>query len=523
MILLNRSYWPQAAPQPRKAAVENASLITSGREAPESLPALVERLLRERNINVHFATVAACGVAALIDIALRTVLPDTPMFMLFVPVVVAAALLGGFWPGMLATVLGLLVAMSLSPHAVATPWVFTAICIASTLGGDWAYRARRRGEEAARVLAEREAHLRSIFDSAPDAMIVIDERGVIQTYSAAAQRMFGWTAAEILGRNVSMLMPQPYKAEHDAYLHRYLDTGEKRIIGIGRIVVGERKDGSVFPLELAVGELHSTRGRYFTGFVRDLTERQEAEDRLQELQAELVHISRVSAMGEMASSLAHELNQPLSAVANYMNGARRLLEQAGGGDKRVIDAIAKAGEQALRAGDIIRRLRDFLSRGEGERTIEPLSKLVQEACALALVGARDQAVRVQYRLAAMPMMALVDRVQIQQVILNFVRNAMDAMEGQPRRELIVATERAENDMALVSVIDTGPGLDPNVADRLFQPFVTSKPHGMGVGLSISRTIVEAHGGRIWTEPNPGGGAIFHFTVPLATSEAETHA
>lgn len=487
----------------------------------ETLLAQARRLLREREANVYIATVAACAAASVIGIGLRALAPDTPVYMVFVPVVVAAALLAGFWPGLLVTAIGLIVSMSLDSSGLATPWVFTAISVAASFGGDWAFRARRRGEEAARVLAEREAHLRSIFDSAPDAMIVVDEHGVIQTYSAAAQRMFGWTAAEIIGRNVSMLMPQPYRTEHDAYMQRYLNTGEKRIIGIGRIVVGERKDGSTFPLELAVGELRSPQARYFTGFVRDLTERQEAEDRLQELQAELVHISRVSAMGEMASSLAHELNQPLSAVANYMNGARRLLEQSGDSDKRVLDAITKAGEQALRAGDIIRRLRDFLARGEGERTIEPLTKLVQEACALALVGARDQAVRVQYRLSATPMLVLVDRVQIQQVILNFVRNAMDAMEGQPRRELTVATEPGPDDMAMVSVIDTGPGLDPSVAERLFQPFVTTKAHGMGVGLSISRTIVEAHGGRIWTAANPGGGAIFHFTVPLATPDAET--
>ncbi len=188
-----------------------------------------------------------------------------------------------------------------------------------------------------------------------------------------------------------MLMPSPYREKHDGYLERYLTTGERRIIGIGRVVVGERKDGSTFPMELAVGEMRSSDQRFFTGFIRDLTERQKTEARLQELQSELVHISRLTAMGEMASTLAHELNQPLSAIANYLKGSRRLLE--GKDDERSVmmrDALDKAADQALRAGQIIRRLRDFVARGESERRVESVAKLVEEASALALVGAKEQ-------------------------------------------------------------------------------------------------------------------------------------
>jgi two-component system sensor kinase FixL len=326
--------------------------------------------------------------------------------------------------------------------------------------------------------------------------------------------MFGWRPDEVIGRNISMLMPPPFRQQHDGYVQRYLATGEKRIIGIGRIVVGERKDGSTFPMELAVGEVRSSHGRFFTGFVRDLTERREREARVQELQAEVVHISRLSAMGEMASALAHELNQPLSAIANYLAGARRLLDKAEGGDHRALDAVDKAVSQALRAGDIIRRLRDFLARGEGERSLESMAKLVHEACGLALVGAKESGVNVRYSLDPHLDRVVVDRIQIQQVIVNLVRNALDAMQDQASGVLFVSTH-IDGDMAVVSVSDTGPGLDPAAAERLFQPFVTTKAHGMGVGLSISRTIVEAHGGRIWTEPNPDGGAIFRFSVRLA--------
>jgi two-component system sensor kinase FixL len=351
---------------------------------------------------------------------------------------------------------------------------------------------------------------------------VINENGIIQSYGAAAERMFGWRPSEVMGRNINMLMPEPFRSQHDGYLHRYKSTGEKRIIGIGRIVVGERNDGSTFPMELAVGEVRTGEARFFTGFVRDLTERQEHEARVRELQAEVVHISRLSAMGEMASALAHELNQPLSAIANYMNGARRLIARTPGGDARVAEAIDKSAEQALRAGDIIRRLRDFLARGEGERTVESLAKLVHEACGLALVGAKESNVSVRYQMDPHLDRVLVDRVQIQQVIVNLVRNALDAMQNHERRELLVSTS-VEDDMAMVTVADTGPGIDPIAAERLFQPFVTTKAAGMGVGLSISRTIVEAHGGRIWTEPNPGGGTIFRFTVRLAQDEEQVAA
>src|SRR4029077_5579202 len=200
--------------------------------------------------------------------------------------------------------------------------------------------------------------------------------------------------AEVIGTNIKRLMPTPYRENHDGYLERYLRTGERRIIGIGRLVVGERKDGSTFPMELAVGEMRSGAQHFFTGFIRDLTERQQTEARLQELQAELVHVSRLTAMGEMASALAHELNQPLSAISNYMRGSRRLLEN--NTDQRVgmvRDAMDKAADPALRAGQIMRRLRDFVGRGESERRVEDVKKLVEEASALALVGDKDRGVR----------------------------------------------------------------------------------------------------------------------------------
>jgi two-component system sensor kinase FixL len=359
----------------------------------------------------------------------------------------------------------------------------------------------------------REAHLKSILETVPDAMVVIDERGIIQSFSATAQRLFDYAADEVMGKNVKMLMPSPYREDHDIYLKRYLATGEKRIIGIGRVVVGERKDGSTFPIELNVGEMKSGNRRYFTGFIRDLTERQETEARLQELQAELVHMSRFTALGEMASALAHELNQPLSAIANYMKGSRRLLENKTDADSILVrHALEKAAEQSLRAGQIIRRLREFVARGETERRVESIRKLIEEASALALVGAKELGVKVRFGFDSGPDLVMADRVQIQQVMVNLLRNAIDAMAQTDRRTLLVSTRLLADDMVEVTVTDTGTGISPDIAGKLFQPFVTTKSQGMGIGLSISRSIIESHGGRIIAEPNPGGGTIFRFTL-----------
>jgi two-component system sensor kinase FixL len=443
--------------------------------------------------------------------------------LLFVPAVVGAAALGGFLPGLAATILGagaglLLGGFGLDPATSAS--LFLAVGAALSLGGEWFQRSGERAASVHAELSDREAHLRSILDTIPDAMIVIDESGLIRSFSPAAERLFGWRAAEAVGRNVSVLMPSPHREAHDGYLERYYRTGERRIIGIGRVVVGERRDGSTFPMELAVGEVKGGEGRYFTGFVRDLTERQETESRLQELQAELVHVSRLTALGEMASALAHELNQPLSAISNYVTGSRAMLAREGADVVKVADALERASEQALRAGQIIRRLRDFVARGETERRIESLPRLLQDASALALVGAREHGIDIRFAIDPGAGTVLADKVQVQQVVLNLIRNAMDAMEDSPRRELRIEARSGADGMAQVSVADSGPGIAEDIAAQLFQPFVTTKANGMGIGLSISRTIIESHGGRLWAEPAPGGGTVFHFTLRLVEREDE---
>jgi two-component system sensor kinase FixL len=378
--------------------------------------------------------------------------------------------------------------------------------------------AARLANEAALQAAE--ARLRSVLQTVPDAMIIIDERGRIESLSATAEKLFGYAMAEAAGQNIKLFMPEPHRGQHDDYLKRYLRTGEKHIIGVGRIVVGQRKDGTTFPMHLTIGELRSADRHYFTGFIRDLTDQQLTQNRLKELQSEVTHMSRFTALGEMASTLAHEINQPLTAINNYLKGCHRLLQRVESEEVAPLrDALARAADQALRAGQIIRRLREFVSRGDSERGVENLAKLIEDASTLALVGTRENAIAVSFRLDPGAKLVLVDRIQIQQVLVNLIRNAVDILLESPgTRVLEIATQR-DDDTVQVSVADSGAGLAPEVRAHLFQPFVTTKQKGMGLGLSICRTIIEAHGGKIWVDSRPQGGTIFSFTLRV-TEESE---
>jgi len=475
-------------------------------------------MIRQHQLWLRYGLAALAALVAFgLLSALQNSFEDRTFTMIYVPVIVFAAFEGGAGPALFVTILCIGIStFFLGWDLFAKPANLIDISVFAVLGPVLGYIGNRlfRETEEARY---QHAQLQSILDTVPEAMIVIDDHGLMRLFSSAAERLFGWSATEVIGKNVSLLMPSPYRQEHDSYLHRYLGTGERRIIGIGRIVVGERKDGSTFPMELAVGEAQVGSEKFFTGFIRDLTERRSQERRMQELQSELVHVSRLTAMGEMASSLAHELNQPLSAITSYLRGAATLLRSEQVDRKRIGEALDRSSEQALRAGDIIKRLREFVAKGETQHALENPATLLEEAAALALVGAREQGVRVSLRCDRDLPDIIVDKIQIQQVALNLIRNAVEAMETTSRRDLTIDARR-DGEFASFSVADTGAGINPEIAQHLFQPFVTSKANGMGVGLSICRTIIEAHGGRITARPNEGGGTVFEFTLPFAEPE-----
>lgn len=356
-------------------------------------------------------------------------------------------------------------------------------------------------------------HLRSILATVLDAMVIIDERGNIVSFSAAAERMFGYAEDEVVGANISLLMPTGDGRQHDGYIRRYLDTGERRIIGTGRTVTARRRDGTTFPIELSVGEAITEGERVFTGFIRDLSDKQRAEQRIEELRSGLIHAARVSAMGTMASTLAHELNQPITAVVNYVRGVANLIDANDPEDLPMIrEALNDTAQEALRAGTIVRRLREFVARGEVEKSVEQIPDLVDEACKLALIGAREKGVVAEFLFDPAAGPVLVDRIQIQQVLINLMRNAIEAMADSPERRLTVSSRLESPGFVRVTVADTGPGVAAEVAEDLFRAFHSTKTDGMGLGLSICRTIVEANGGRIWLEPRAGGGSCFHFTL-----------
>ena len=471
----------------------------------------------------YVAAVLLIGATFAFRLFIRDLLSESAVGLLFAPAILIAAIMGGLLPGIFATALAvpavyylLLVRTDPLMASVFNILLFAGVgSIIAGLGG-LLHRARAEWAASRTVLQRREAHLQSILDTVPDATIAIEIDGTMTSFNLAAVRQFGYAPSEVLGHNVSMLMPSPYREQHDGYLSRYLTTGEKRIIGIDRVVVGRRKDGSTFPMTLAVAETRSDGKIYFTGFVRDLTERQESAARLEEAQGELARLARFNELGEMASTLAHELNQPLSAIANYVQGCIKLLAQLPDDERaaRLRGALQEAAKQALRAGDIIRHLREFVTRGETEKRPEDIKKLIEEAGSLALVGSRERGIRSEFAFGPETGLVLADRVQIQQVLINLMRNAVEAMKDSERRELLVRTFANDSNAMTVEVLDTGAGISEDIAAQLFQPFITSKPGGMGIGLSISRRIIRSHGGDLTVRKNEAGGATFTFTLPM---------
>jgi len=494
-----------------------------------------------------------------------------------------------------------------------------------------------------------EREFQAVLDAAVDAVVLFDHDGRIDLLNHAGERMFGYNEEEVIGLKVNILLPEPYRSQHDDYLRHYVEAGEPRIIG--RELLAKRRDGSEFSAELAIGRVKGTEPPRFVGFVRDITvrrnaeealrrseaqltiaqeianlgnyvvhfdgryedywsphlyrvlgrrygerfigvydylepmvhaadralwqrtrdeldagaksadieyriihpdgslryvhhiaqttrsadgrvlrqvgtlhditDRRRAEDEARQMQDRIAHFGRISTMGEMAAGIAHEVNQPLTAIATYAQACQRLIASGQFEEEEIRAALEQIGTQALRAGEVIRRLRSFVKNREVHRELIEASGLLDDVQTLAQTDARHHGVRIRIESVLPAPQVQADAVQIQQVILNLVRNSIDAMQGIPefQREVLLSTHIDNEGDVEFMVADRGVGVDATTMEELFNPFFTTKPGGTGLGLSISRSIVRAHGGKLWCTANPGGGARFFFTLPAVPASA----
>ena len=369
-----------------------------------------------------------------------------------------------------------------------------------------------------------ETRLGALLDAAVDAIILIDTQGLIRRFNLAAEQMFGYAEAEVLGHNVSTLMPEPYRSHHDAYIARYASTGERRIIGIGREVEGRRKDGTIFPIDLSVGEFMTTgelmpEGRHgFVGIIRDLTERKAQAREAEGLRARLTHVGRLGTLGEMVSGIAHEVNQPLTAISNYASACRRMVQAGTIGGDELATTLDKIGAQAERAGQVIRGLRALVRRRDEAREPLDVNRLIRDVIKLLDFEVRQAGYHLDLELAEPLPATMGDAVQIQQVVLNLVRNGLDAMLEQARGDTLRIQTGVNDGKIEIVVTDSGPGLPPRAQERLFEPFFTTKPLGIGLGLSICKSIITAHRGELTGETAPAGGARFRVRLPKVGDE-----
>lgn len=373
------------------------------------------------------------------------------------------------------------------------------------------------------VSNQAQAELDALLDAAVDAIFVVDAAGTILRSNSAAETMFGYSKEELIGQGLEMLMPEPDRSHHQGYMDRYMTTGKAKIIGIGREITARRRSGETFPADLSVGEVVDAGQRKFVGLLRDVTDRREAEAATLQRREEIIRASRLTVMGEMAAALAHELNQPLSAIANYTSACNRLLQRDRPEDREDVEnALAQIQAQSLRAGEVIRRMRGFVRAKEPERATVAIADLIGEILPLAQLDAKANNIELHIAVAEKLPDVTADAVQLQQVLLNLIRNGIDAMtETPPRnRHLKIIVEPLAGSAIKFRIFDRGSGVPLEVQEKLFQPFFTTKTDGMGMGLAICQTIVQAHGGELRHEPNPEGGSEFYFTIPTQMSQEQ---
>lgn len=356
--------------------------------------------------------------------------------------------------------------------------------------------------------------LDAILDTIVDGVIVIDSMGSILKYNPACQNIFGYEASEVVGKNVKCLMPNPYQEEHDGYIANYKSSGEAKIIGLGREVKGRRKDGQVFPMYLSVGELPRESSRAFIGIIRDLSEDTRQQEQYEKLQQSHFHLSRVAAMDQMGTAIAHELNQPLSAIMNYLEAGVTILERKDEGlHARLREILTRSAGQADRAAKILSRLRRFIETGDVEKTLHRVDDLVQMSLDLIRPNYKNSDIEFVVSLEEGLPPVLANDVQIQQVLINLMRNACEAVDKMPTKQVVLSAALKNPETVKVGVLDTGQGMNTEQYEKLYEPFSSDKQGGLGVGLSISQSIIQNHDGRLWAERNSPHGTCFYFTLP----------
>jgi len=374
-------------------------------------------------------------------------------------------------------------------------------------------------KESEEALARSEAYSTAIVATAADGIITLDAEGRIGSFNRAAERMFGYEAVELMGQNVHVLMPEPYRSEHDAYIRRYIATGNTKVIGKVREVTAQRKDGSRFPIQLGVSEVLLDGERCFAGIIRDISDQKAAEEEARHHRERIAHISRLSTLGEMAAGIAHEINQPLTAISLFAQAGKRLVDA--GNFTKVDEVLDKLNEHALRASAVIERMQAMARRGETVKEVADCNAAIESAVKFAESEARIHDIQIELEMDDDLPPVFIDAVQVQQVALNLLRNGMEAMvaaDDSNGRSVNVQTRVRDSGDIEVAVIDTGCGVREENVDKLFTPFSTTKKSGMGMGLSISQAIIRAHGGQLDFHNNDTGGATFWFTLPAATRE-----
>src|SRR5258705_269014 len=376
-------------------------------------------------------------------------------------------------------------------------------------------------KSAERALHESAGRMRALIETAVDGAILIDARGVVLMFNPACERLFGYFADEVIGKNVKMLMPEPYRHEHDGYIANYLDSRKPKIIGIGREVVGLRADGSTFPMDLSVGEAKQEGGSIFVGIIRDITSRKRTEADLQQTRAELARVARVTTLVELTAAIAHEVHQPLTGFVSSGNASLRWLAAEPANLDAARRSIERMVDAGTRAGEVMGRLRNLVRRTPLQKELLNINETILEAFALVDTEIHRNSISPHTELANELPLVWGDRVQLQQVIFNLFTNAIEAMSGgdHAQRNLMDSSAQDGSSCVRVTVRDSGTELDEVALSRLFEVFYTTKAHGMGIGLAVGRTIIQAHGGQLWATPTRPQGATFQFTLPSEGEQA----